>query len=126
MGFLQDLPCQDVVLVLVLESPDVFTQGCLCPPVHMPERAVVGIHPFLEQIGPTSVCGSFFLQKYVLLVQDSIQGSQGSDISPINNIFMNAITSKGAVVWSTLAVAPLVVVVVVVVEMLLCSYTLLV
>ena len=52
----------------------------------------MGIQPFLEQIGPPSVCSIFFLQKYVLLVRDSIRGSQGGEISPMDNILMDTIT----------------------------------
>ena len=50
MGFLQDLPCQDVVQVLVLELPDVFTECGLCPFVHVSEGAVMGIHSFLKTL----------------------------------------------------------------------------
>ena len=56
MGLLQNLPSQNVVQVLIFESPDVLTECCLCPLVHISEGAVVSIHSLLEQVSPPSIC----------------------------------------------------------------------
>ena len=53
-----NLPVQCIIQVLILDLPDVLTEGGLSPPVLIPEGAVVGIVPLLPAVRPPSVVDS--------------------------------------------------------------------
>ena len=96
MSLFYNLPVQCIIQVLILDLPDVLTEGGLSPPVLIPEGAVVGIVPLLPAVCPPSVVDSGVIDGNVVLVQ-------GGHLGPINNIFMDAVTIQRTVFRSVLA-----------------------